>query len=292
VGAHKSLIREAIERLDAKMALHRSRFAAKQARREEGDPVWTFSTEQIHSHGTRRAYQEHVLHFVNWCREQYRLIHLDQLDARADELASNYLTERLAAGPSPYTLHAERSAQRLFFTRRDLAADVALPHRRREAITRSRRPVTHDRDFQPANWQPEIHFLASCGLRRSEALALRVGDICSHQNGQITILVPRGKGGRSRIVPVLPGSELCVLTSLKGRNTPAERVFARLPSHLDIHALRRSYAQSYYRHLSGRELPLAEGRLRSDDYDHDAALLVSQALGHHRVSVCLHHYLR
>lgn len=292
MGTRKSLIREAIERLDGKMALHQSRFAAKQARRETGEHIWAFSTEQIHSHGTRRAYQEHVLHFVNWCREQYALRYLAELDERADELACEYLTERLTTGKSPYTLHAERSALRLFFTQRDLAASIALPRRRREGMTRSRGSARRDRDFQPANWEAEIRFLARCGLRRSEAVALRIGDISAHPDGHVTIQVVRGKGGRSRQVPILSGHEADVLSYIEGRDDPMGRVFARLPSHLDIHALRRSYAQHYYQSLSGRDLPNTEGRLRADAYDHDAALQVSRALGHNRVSVCLQHYLR
>jgi hypothetical protein len=72
----KSLIRASIEELDTKNAIGQSRFAAKQARREQGEKIWAFSTEQYHSHGTRRTYQEHILHFLNWCRDQHHLTEL------------------------------------------------------------------------------------------------------------------------------------------------------------------------------------------------------------------------
>jgi integrase len=292
VGKRKSIIREAIERLDTLMAIGESRFAAKSARRAQGETLFAFSTGRIHCHRTRIIYQGWLLQFVSWCRERYQLRHLNQVDARAEELACAYLRERMAEGKSPYTLHSLRSALRLFFGERLLAESITLPPRRREEIRRSRGPVAQDRQFQPANWQREIQFLESCGLRRSEALTLRVGDVNARSDGRVDIFVYRGKGGRSRLVPVLPGREEAVLAFVRGRTDPDARVFVRLPSRLDVHALRRSYAQQFYRHLSGRELPSPVGKLRPEDYDREAARAVSRALGHNRLDVVLTHYLR
>jgi integrase len=292
VGKHKSIIREAIERLDGLMAIGESRFAAKCARRAQGETLFAFSTGRIHCHRTRIVYQGWLLQFVAWCRERYQLRHLEQVDARAEELASAYLRALMAEGKSPYTLHSQRSALRLFFGERRLSESVVLPPRRREGIRRSRGPVAQDRQFQPANWQAEIQLLESCGLRRSEALALRVGDIHQRPDGRVEIFVYRGKGGRSRLVPVLPGREEAVLAFVRDRTDPDARVVVRLPKRLDVHALRRSYAQQLYRYLSGRALPSPVGKLRPEDYDREAARAVSRALGHNRLDVVLTHYLR
>jgi integrase len=200
----KSIIRAAIEDLDRKNAIGESRFEAKQARRETGEQVWAFSTGRYHSHGTRRSYQEHILHFLNWCRDQRHLLDSEEIQTHADELVSQYLHERIAAGKSPCTVITERSALRFHFSNGQLANDVALPRRKRELITRSRKPAVRDRDFQPANWTREIRFLEGSGLRRSEALDLRIRDVTLHPGGYITIFVARGKGGKSRIVPVVP----------------------------------------------------------------------------------------
>ena len=288
----KSIIYEAIERLDAKMALRTSRFAAKQVRREAKERVWAYSTEHIHSHGTRRAYQQHVLHFLNWCRDQYSLTHLAQVDARANELASQYLTERILEEKSAYTLHTERSALRLFFTQRTLAQDVTLPRRQRESITQSRRPAKRDRDFQQNNWRREIQFLESCGLRKSEALDLRVHEVHSLADGRVSIFVRQGKGGKTRQVPVLQGCERSVLVCVQGREDQQERVFSRLPDRIKCQARRRSYAQHLYQQLSGLPLPVSKGRLIAHSYDKEAVLQVSKALGHNRISVVHRHYLR
>jgi hypothetical protein len=151
-----------------------------------------------------------------------------------------------------------------------------------------------DLDFQPANWVKEIHFLESTGLRREEALDVHVGQIAHHRAGFVTVFVACGKGGKPRTVPVLSEREQDVLCCIEGREDPTQPVFARMPSHLDIHAIRRTYAQTLYRHLSGRELPPAKGRLRRKDYDRDAAGLVSLALGHGdgRIETMMRSYIR
>ncbi len=229
--------------------------------------------------------------FLNWARATHLVKQLDQVDARADELATEYLRLQLADGKSPYTLQAIRAALRLFFDNRGLAAAVQLPRRTRAMITRSRGPAKHDRHFQPANWQPLIKFLQATGLRRHEVRQLHVRDILT-DGGQVSVFVRSGKGGKTRTVPVLPGREQDVLALADGRG-PDELVFSRIAKHADIHSYRRAYAQALYLHYApGRSLPPATGRLRKADYDRDAALRVSWALGHNRVDVVLRHYLR
>jgi hypothetical protein len=69
MGSRKSIIREAIERLDTLMTIGQSRFQAKQAQRAISPGVgWTVSTGKIHSHTTRKVYQQHILAFINWAR--------------------------------------------------------------------------------------------------------------------------------------------------------------------------------------------------------------------------------
>jgi len=298
VGQHrKSIVKEVIDRLDGKMAIGQSRRKAKQALRASGEHVWAYSTERIHSFKTRAIYQGHLVRFVRWTRATYQIKNLTELDARAPELASAYMRQHLDEGKSPYTLQAERAALRLFFGNRALAKDVTLPRRARTSITRSRGPVAHDRHIQLAHWQPLIRFLEATGLRRNEVRLLLVGDIvaCDTESdyaGQTTVKVRNGKGGKSRTVPVLGGHERDVLFQKEGR-LDDERVFPTIPRHLDIHAYRRMYAQSLYLTLSqGRSLPSPTGRLRRSEYDTDAVLHVSQALGHHRTAIVLQHYLR
>jgi hypothetical protein len=293
MGAHrKSIVRESIERLDGKMAINESRYAAKMAYREEHGATWSMSTGKIHSFKTRSVYQEHTIRFVKWAREVHHTTCLEQLDPQADELATTYLQQHIDQGKSPYTLAAERAALRLFFDNRALARDVQLPRRERSGITRSRGPVANDKHFQPANWQPQIRFLQGTGLRRHEASNLKIRDIYQDHSGQVMVHVESGKGGRMREVPVLAGKEQDIL-SLKGGRDPEARIFEKLPKRLDIHSIRREYAQALYlQYAPGRSLPPADRRLKQSDYDKAAVQRVSWALGHSRLSVVLTNYLR
>jgi integrase len=291
-AAHrKSIVKEAIDRLDDKMAIHQSRQEAKHAIRVEQGATWSVSTGKIHSFKTRSSYQEHIIRFVKWARQVHHVTSLAQLDPRAGELATAYLRQRLAESKSPYTLQAERAALRLFFGKRTLADAVDIPRRERAKITRSRGPKKHDRHFQPANWPELVHFLQATGLRRHEVRALRCCDVFC-QDGKLFVHVRSGKGGLERDVPMLPGHEEEVLALIAGRD-PNTLVFERIPKHMDVHSYRREYAQALYLQCSpGRSLPPPTGRLKRGDYDVEAVLQVSQALGHRRKDVVLRHYLR
>ncbi len=144
-----------------------------------------------------------------------------------------------------------------------------------------------------------VNFLKATGLRRDELKMLRARDIIEHDPdpdspyfGQTVVQVWNGKGGKSRKVPVLAGQEQSVL-SVKEGLADDDRVFPRIPKHLDVHSYRREFAQALYLyHAPGRGLPPVEGRLKRTDYDRDAAERVSHALGHNRVEVVLDHYIR
>jgi hypothetical protein len=292
----KSLIKEALDRLDSKMAIGESRQEAKQAARaaaaEQGEHIWSYSTGKMHSYKTRTSYQEHIFRFLNWVRQESGITTLETLDACADEQVSRYLQLEVEAGKkSPYTLQLERSALRLFFDDHTLAASVALPKRTLAGITRSRRPAARDRHFQPANWQPLLKFERATGLRKDELKRILVGDVYCDYQKQLVAHVRCGKGGKEREVPVLPGREPDVLAVTTERE-PHEPIFPRLPD-TEMHSLRREYAQSLYlHHAPGRDLPPTDRRLRPTDYDLAAVKIVSRALGHERIGVVLRHYLR
>ena len=293
MGSRKSIIREAIERLDGLMAIGESRFQAKQAKRVAfAEAGWTVSTGRIHSHTTRKVYQQHIMAFINWARTNHGITRLASLDQRADELATQYLTEHVVTDRSAYTVQTERAALRLFFGNWSLAEAVSIPRRTRSTITRSRGPASHDRHFQPAHWQAHIRFAQACGLRRAELRDLRVRDVYTAEDGTLFVHVKNGKGGRPREVPVLPGHKEEVLAVVRGR-APHEKVFDHIPRHMDVHSYRRDSAQQrYLHHAPGQALPPVEGRLRRDEYDPAATQEVSWALGHNRLDVVLRHYLR
>lgn len=293
MGNRKGIIYAAIERFDSLMAIGESRHRAKQALRATADNQnWTLSSGKIHSHITRKVYQQHTLAFINWARQQHAITRLEQLDERANELASQYLAEQLAVGKSSYSVQTQRSALRMFFGKRDLAASVTISARLRTTITRSRIPLDGNPHFQPEHWPELVTFAQATGLRRSELRDLRIRDVSRNEQGQLTAHVNNGKGGRSRDVPVLPGYEQDILAIIEGRPLD-ERVFRLIPKHMNVQSYRRASAQArYLNHAPGYELPPKHRRLKSQDYDHEAAREVSRSLGHNRLDVLTRHYLR
>lgn len=274
------------------MATGEKRSDAKAVARTRGESTFAFTDGKIHAFETRNNYQKIIMRFINWCRDHYGINRIECLYERAEELASDYLSERIVQGYSAWTLQTERSALRIFFQNRDLTCSVILPQRKRENIIRSRRPAVRDQHFQPDNWLLHINFCKACGLRREELRDLHVREVYYRKrDGQLVVYVAKGKGGKDREVPVFPGRELSVLEIVEGRE-PDEHVFDRIPSDMDIHAVRRQFAQELYEHISGRPLPPMEGRLRSADLDRDAALYVSRCLGHNRIDIIFGHYIR
>lgn len=291
-----SLMYEVGKRLDGLEAFGTSRHAAKAEQRDalraEGKPItWAHSTGRIHSRCTKDVYRPYCYKMATWARETHGIRTLKDLLARSDDLASQWLEAQKARGLAPDSLHVMRSALRMFFGDRRLAAGVKIPVRHREEITRSRSAVKMDRQFQPNNWKPLIDFLSATGLRRREVSMLTADKVMTGFDGQLYIHIENGKGGRARTVPVLPGHEAAIQAVLAGK-APTERIFPRIPDRLDVHSLRRAYAQAYYTHLSGRKPPPQHGRLRPRDYDRKAAAIVSRALGHNRIDVITRNYLR
>jgi integrase len=285
------MLYEAVERLDALMAIGEKRGRAKAEARARGEQTFSFTDQRIHSFQTRSTYQDVIMRFLKWCRVHFGLNRLADIDVCADELSCAYLEERITQQYSAWTLRTERAALRLFFQRRDLAASVVLPPRHLNAITRSRHPVARDRHIQPEHWRSLIDFCLGCGLRREEVRDVRVQDVYRRRDGVLVVQVVRGKGGKWREAPVLPEQEAQILAVIAGRK-PEERIFPHLPEHLDIHSCRRTYAQHLYQHLSGHALPAVSRPLQMSEVDLRAALQVSQALGHERIDVVILYYLK
>src|SRR4051812_18055994 len=127
------MLYEALQRLDALMAIGEKRREAKAQAAARGEPTFPFSDGRIHSYHTRETYQDVVMRFLKWCRAHFGLNRLADIDVCADELVCAYLEERIAQKYSPWTLATERSALRLFFGQRELAAEILFPARKTSA---------------------------------------------------------------------------------------------------------------------------------------------------------------
>ena len=100
-----------LQRLDSLMAIGESRHQLKHDIREtSSEKRWSVSTGTIHSHTTRRVYQQQIMAFLDWVKQTHHVHHHAVVDAHADEWVSQYLRELIEQGKSPYTL---QTCQRL-----------------------------------------------------------------------------------------------------------------------------------------------------------------------------------
>lgn len=184
--------------------------------------------------------------------------------------------------------------------------------RHRADITRSRGDKPSDRNFSEANNEALVNFAQATGLRRSEGRELRpnhtvvikgkevvLNRLDRDENGRPVLRDVRGKGGRLRDVPFIgPHAEEA---AARIASTPdGQKVWPNgIPVHMDVHSCRSRYATNFYLEIARdpATLPCKERYdCRKDRagerFDRAALKVVSQALGHNRVSEIPQSYLR
>lgn len=237
--------------------------------------------EGVFSYSTHDGYLKCGESFLKWAREK----HGEKWLAGAEKYAPEYLQQHIDQGQSAWTLQLERAALRKIYEKQDLAKSVQLPERRKEDITRSRGPKPSDVNFSESKNQRVVDFCKATGLRRMELKAVQVGQIQVRPDGSVIIVDVHGKGGRIRDVPVLRGYERAVLVPAEAALERGEsKVWANIPSHMDVHGYRREYAQAMYKQEHGSAYVKFHP-------DHAALMTVSNALGHSREDVVIQNYL-
>ena len=145
------------------------------------------------------------VHALATCEQYHRRRRIDRLGPDALRRYQAYLFEekKLAAG----TVGLHVAALRFFFVRvlkrRELKEDLPTPKRHRRLPTvlspdEVRRLIAGAKNLYHRTM---LLMLYGTGLRRSELLQLKVGDIDSHR---MVVRVERGKGGHGREVPLSP----------------------------------------------------------------------------------------
>ena len=224
-------------------------------------------------------------------------------------LVKEYLQHRLDTGKSIPTIAKDRSALGKLF---GAPVEFPLPERKPENITRSRGEKSMDKHFSAKKNVDLIDIAIGTGGRREDIEKLCVEHF-REIGGRLYVDFLQSKGGRDRRTPVLPSKEKAVRDILaKAEAEGRERLFERVHSKLDVHGLRREYAQELYKEVSrdpdlrdellSRYPPRNEPKVKSKYYTtcghaenrtflRDDLYLVSQALGHNRLEIAATHYL-
>jgi integrase/recombinase XerD len=145
------------------------------------------------------------LHALGTCEQYHRRRRIDRLGPDALRRYQAYLFEEKKLAVGTVGLHV--AALRFFFVRvlkrRELKEDLATPKRHRRLPTvlspdEVRRLIAGAKNLYHRTL---LMTLYGTGLRRSELLQLKVGDIDSQR---MVVRVERGKGGHGREVPLSP----------------------------------------------------------------------------------------
>jgi len=280
-----SLVYQIEQELKSQLRIGESRHAAKIS--EE-----THSPEGIFAYGTLQTYLKQGNHFGRWVKKTHGCNTLEKARPYVEE----YLRMGIEKGLSACTLCTRRAALCKLYHCTASDIDVKLPERRRADIKRSRGDAVRDKDFSQIKNAAIIDFCRGTGLRACELAKLTAKNVVKI-GGKVCLMNVKGKGGKLRNVEVFKPYYGIVLDAARGKG-PEERLYPKVPSHMDKHGYRREYAQAVYESIarSVAEIPrkdryICRGDRKGVIYDKQAMLYVSRQLGHNRVSVIAGHYL-
>jgi len=277
---------------------HQAKMREKERCKQTGEKWNPARVEGLYDTNTCDQYKKLALKFLTTCRDEYGIKNLSEVTR---DHASEYLKNHINAGYANDTIRKEFSALAKLLDCHTYDFSVPMPPKpKRLEITRSRLPRLHDKEYRPDKYKDVIEFSLATGLRRKELAALKPEDIYRKEDGRLYCHVERGKGGRQREVRVLRDKENLVLEcKAKAETANRERVFEKIISRIDIHSLRREYAQERYKEVERDKLE--RGKEIKRDYicrdgsgrrfDKEILREVTQDLGHNRLDVVVKHYL-
>ena len=188
--------------------------------------------------------------------------------------------------------------------------EVPLPVRHNRDVKRSREETSNDKHISRTGKYADIFIIATAtGCRRCDLKSLNVNSLVE-RNGKYFLEIKQSKGGRNRLAPVLPSKADEVKKIFEHtRVTGKTKLFDNIPKEIDVHGLRREYAQELYHTLSDEKslrddylscYPARHENVKSDYYrdregnvfERDTVYVVSQALGHNRIDTSITSYLK
>lgn len=297
-----SLTKQIQDNLDKKLAISVSKDLDKQLGRELNGDSRSITMGKIYSWESYRTDMKNANYFARYCKENYNCRTIDQCRPYVNEWIQKQIDDGLS--PSTQKTRANALAKLYGCSTKDF---IKTQVRHRRDITRSRGVKVRDKHFSEKKNADLVSFCRSTGLRRAELKAL-TGDklVYKASEDKYYIKVNSGsKGGRPRLAPII-GDVKSVVEKMN--NAGSEKVFKKVLQGADIHSYRADYATSFYKEIAKpvEELNcnlgvkggntgdayVCRGELKGVIYDRGAMKVVSEALGHNRISVIASNYLR
>lgn len=249
---------------------------------------------KIYSKATFQTYKQQFKHFADWLKEAHpEAVTLE--DARA--FVDDYLRHLIELERSAYSISTAKAAIAKVMSI-EATQFIATPPRLRADIKRSRVEAVRDKHISEKKEEELARFTSATGLRRKEMTMIRAEDLF-FENGQAYLNVTRGtKGGKPRVAKIVGKTDEETKDIVKWIQSKKGRLFNKLSSNYDNHYYRATYANRLYNQLKRDidDIPTQERYVMRKEragevYDKQAMLLVSNALGHNRISVIAQSYL-
>lgn len=262
------------------------------------------STYKIYSFDTYDTYRKVGKEYARWLINKG--VKYDKL-SDTEHYAKEYIETRLIDGKSLYTLKMERSALGMIYGH---SLDIPLPVRHSKDVKRSRHETVNDKHISRNGKYKDIFIVVTAtGCRRCDVKNLNVNSLIE-KDGRYFIKIQQSKGGRDRLAPVLPDKvEEIKQIFEQARDNGKIKLFKHIPKEIDVHGLRREYAQKLYLSITNDKslrdkyltyYPKRHENVKSDFYrdregnvfERDTVYVVSQALGHNRIDTSITAYLK
>lgn len=249
---------------------------------------------KIYSKATFQTYKQQFKHFADWLEKAHPEAKTLE-DARA--FVDEYLKHLIELERSAYSISTAKAAIAKIMGV-EATQFIATPPRLRADIKRSRGEAVRDKHISDKKEEELARFTSATGLRRKEMTMIKSDDLF-FENGQAYLNITRGtKGGKSRVAKIVGKTEEETKEIVEWIQSKQGRLFNKLSSNYDNHYYRATYANRLYNQLKRDidDIPTEERYIMRKDragevYDKKAMLLVSNALGHNRISVIAQSYL-
>lgn len=268
-------------------------FKAGKGRSRKEDKKKGLDKDKIYSEKTYHNYLEISKGYADWIREKHpECRHLKQTKAYINDWIQDMIDRKLAPG----TIAVRKTALMKLF-QVDSGEYLSPPPRYRSLNKRSRYEVEYDKHISKEKEAYWARINEALGLRRSELKRITGKDLQQDENtGKYYLEVTRGtKSGKPREAEILDETgEIIKLLQMAG-DRPA---FANIPKPFDCHHYRGNYAKKLYNKYARplNEIPKKDRYYMRREYkgvilDKKAMQIVSNALGHDRLSVIAQSYL-
>lgn len=257
----------------------------------------------ISSYGTYKVYKQQMLRFAEFCGDEHDAHNVMKMERYVKGYLEHLIDDYHKGGDmSPSSIKTAACALGKFYGKSYLN-EMETPSRHIADVFKGRGVSERAKEFSEKRNADVMDFLRGTGLRRNELTHLHGNSVIQRPDGNYYLHVTEGtKGGRERYARIRGDVEKIVE---KIQSTPEDRLVygngnKHQYSHLNIHALRREYAQNLYqeifteRNIDITALPYCDvyhcrGDFVGDDYVKAIMDEVAESLGHSRQDVLMNY---